>query len=158
MTALQGMQTHHQAAKPSQCTCKPARARFVVVRSRKASVNLSSKQERSFHVLKSQAGVSSCADEGQGEYGRGLVLSQDIADNDVVSRIPFQNLLMVSDDPIDSISIFGVILMRHWTDAMNTSSFAVHRQSGCGPDLYTSPSRGCSGLRSHARVRWESSE
>jgi hypothetical protein len=77
--------------------------------SRKPVVNLTALNNatnNSFAFLKQHARVEGPATEGYGLYGRGLVAEERIHTGSRI-RIPLENILLVTDDPVESISIFG---------------------------------------------------
>ena len=45
--------------------------------------------------------------DGEGQYGRGLILQKDVGRDDSVARIPLSNVLLVSDKNPEGLSIFG---------------------------------------------------
>lgn len=52
-------------------------------------------------------GIETAAVQGQGRNDRGLILTRDVERKCAVARIPLRNVLLVTDEPSEKLSIFG---------------------------------------------------
>ena len=60
-------------------------------------------------LLQAAAGVESCAVEGEGQFGRGLQLTQGVATSQAVCRVPLASCLLISDDPTTKGKAVGAV-------------------------------------------------
>ena len=54
-------------------------------------------------------GIETAAIPGQGRDDRGLILTRDVDRKRAVARIPLRNVLLVTDEPSEKLSIFGAV-------------------------------------------------
>lgn len=67
-------------------------------------------ESEAFNRLRDLLDVSTAALEGAGQYGRGLVgPTSGLPKRSTILSIPLENTLIVSDDPVGSLSIFGAL-------------------------------------------------
>ena len=62
-----------------------------------------------YNKLQEQVDPASCVNVGEGDFGRGLILNQDVKESQAVCRAAVDQVILVTDEPGDGISVFGEI-------------------------------------------------